>query len=34
VGEKEDRRVREVRIALDKQDLLINRQVECLITLK
>jgi HlyD family secretion protein len=29
VGEKEDRRVREVRIALDNQDLLINRQVEC-----
>jgi HlyD family secretion protein len=29
VGEKEDRRVREVRILLDKQDLLINRQVEC-----
>ena len=34
VGEKEDRRVREVRIALDKQDLLINRQVECVIKLK
>jgi multidrug resistance efflux pump len=29
VGEKEDRRVREVRILLDNQDLLINRQVEC-----
>ncbi len=29
VGEKEDRRVREVRILLDKQTLLINRQVEC-----
>jgi multidrug resistance efflux pump len=28
VGEKEDRRVREVRLLLDKQDLLINRQVE------
>lgn len=28
VGEKEDRRVREVRVLLDKQDLLINRQVE------
>jgi HlyD family secretion protein len=28
VGEKEDRRVREVRILLEKQDLLINRQVE------
>lgn len=34
VGEKEDRRVREVRIVLDKQDLLINRQVECVIKLK
>ncbi len=34
VGEKEDRRVREVRIVLDKQDLLINRQVECVINLK
>jgi multidrug resistance efflux pump len=34
VGEKEDRRVREVRILLDKQDLLINRQVECVINLK
>jgi multidrug resistance efflux pump len=34
VGEKEDRRVREVRILLDKQDLLINRQVECVISLK
>jgi HlyD family secretion protein len=33
VGEKEDRRVREVRIVLDKQDLLINRQVECVIKL-
>jgi multidrug resistance efflux pump len=29
VGEKEDRRVREVRILLDNQDMLINRQVEC-----
>jgi len=28
VGEKEDRRVREVRLLLDKQDLLINRQIE------
>ena len=34
VGEKEDRRVREVRILLEKQDLLINRQVECVISLK
>ncbi|HLO81218.1 MAG TPA: efflux RND transporter periplasmic adaptor subunit [Chitinophagaceae bacterium] len=34
VGEKEDRRVREVRILLNKQDLLINRQVECVINLK
>lgn len=34
VGEKEDRRVREVRILLDKQDMLINRQVECVISLK
>jgi HlyD family secretion protein len=34
VGEKEDRRVREVRILLNNQDLLINRQVECVINLK
>jgi HlyD family secretion protein len=34
VGEKEDRRVREVRILLDNQTLLINRQVECVINLK
>lgn len=34
VGEKEDRRVREVRIVLNKQDLLINRQVECVINIK
>jgi HlyD family secretion protein len=34
VGEKEDRRVREVRILLDNQKLLINRQVECVINIK
>ncbi len=34
VGEKEDRRVREVRILLNNQDLLINRQVECVINIK
>lgn len=33
-GVKEDRRVREVRLMLDKQDLLINRQVDCVINLK
>jgi multidrug resistance efflux pump len=34
VGVKEDRRVREVRILLDNQELLINRQVECIIKIK
>ncbi len=34
VGVKEDRRVREVRILLDNQALLINRQVECIIKIK
>lgn len=34
VGTKEDRRVREVRILLDNQELLINRQVECIISVK
>ena len=34
VGTKEDRRVREVRILLDNQELLINRQVECIISIK
>lgn len=34
VGEKEDRRVREVRILLNNQNLLINRQVECVINIK
>ncbi len=34
VGTKEDRRVREVRILLDNQELLINRQVECVISIK
>jgi HlyD family secretion protein len=34
VGIKEDRRVREVRILLDNQELLINRQVECVISIK
>lgn len=34
VGEKEDRRVREVRIELNNQNMLINRQVECVIILK
>jgi multidrug resistance efflux pump len=34
VGVKEDRRVREVRILLDNQALLINRQVDCTISIK
>lgn len=34
VGEKEDRRVREVRIVLNDPSMLINRQVECVISLK
>jgi multidrug resistance efflux pump len=33
-GAKEDRRVREVRVMLDRQDLLINRQAECVITIR
>ena len=34
VGVKEDRRVREVRVLLDRQDLLINRQADCVITIR
>jgi multidrug resistance efflux pump len=34
VGVKEDRRVREVRVMLDRQDLLINRQAECIINIR
>jgi multidrug resistance efflux pump len=34
VGEKEDRRVRDVRIELNNTNVLINRQVECVINLK
>lgn len=34
VGEKEDRRVREVRVVLNDPSMLINRQVECVISLK
>lgn len=34
VGAKEDRRVREVRVMLDRQDLLINRQAECIIIIR
>jgi multidrug resistance efflux pump len=33
-GVKEDRRVREVRVMLDRQDLLINRQAECVIKIR
>jgi len=33
-GAKEDRRVREVRVMLDRQDLLINRQAECIIKIR
>jgi hypothetical protein len=33
-GVKEDRRVREVRVMLDRQDLLINRQAECIINIR